>query len=430
MSKHRDLTVSQREAIYLGKMQGRSLNQLADEIGCSKACARKWWRVGRKHGLAGLRSTRATRASTATLLSRFDPKVAERALYWKKQYPRRGPTRILLDLAKDESLSGLRLPKRTQLAAYYKQVCPELLAERKARPPAPPRAREVHELWQIDSKENLRLQDGTIATVLHVREPVACVYLGLFAHATQTKKAWRKLTLAETQNDLRQSFALYGLPRGIQTDREHLYGCPAKEAFPTIFTLWLIGLGIAHYFSRPSQPTDQAQVERGHRTWNDYLTTPEPLPDIASLQARLEDARHAHNAELPSRARDCNGRPPFQAHPEVNHVWRPYHPAAEPELFSLDRVDQFLNQFSWQYKVTSIGQVAIQDQVYYIGLASAGKRVDARFDSSSRCFVFSDAKNGEVLKRWPARHLDAATIMNLPFPLPELDRPVQLSFPT
>ncbi|MCI0336450.1 MAG: hypothetical protein L0226_02650 [Acidobacteria bacterium] len=429
MSKNRELTVAQREAIYLGKMQGRSLNQLAHEIGCSKACARKWWRVGRKHGLEGLRKTRAITASTARLLSRFDSQVAERALYWKQQHPRRGPTSILLDLTKDESLSGMRLPKRTQLAAYFKQVCPELLAERKARPPAPPRAREVHELWQIDSKENLQLQDGIIATVFDVREPVACIWLGLFAHATQTKKAWRKLTLSETQNDLRQVFALYGLPRGIQTDREHLYGRPANEAFPTLFTLWLVALGITHQFSRPSQPTDQPQVERGHRTWNDYLTTPALLPNLVSLQANLDEARHAHNAELPSRARDCNGRPPLEAHPEVNYVWRPYHPAVEPELFSLDRVDQFLAQFTWQYKVTSIGQVAIHDHVYYVGTANGGVRVDVRFDPTDRHFVFSDAKNGAVLKRWPARGLDAATIMNLPFPVPELDRPVQLSFP-
>jgi len=430
MSKHTELTVAQREAIYLGKMQGRSLSQLAREIGCSKACARKWWRVGHKHGLESLRNTRLSATNTTTiLLSRFDLRVAERALYWKQQHPRRGPTRVLLDLTKDESVRGLRLPRRSQLAAYFKQVCPELLAQRHVRPPAPPRARETHDLWQLDSKENLRLQDGTIATVFDVREPVACVWLGLFAHATQTKKAWRKLTLAETQNDLRQVFVLYGLPRGIQTDREHLYGCPADEAFPTLFTLWLAGLGIAHHFSRPSQPTDQPQVERGHRTWNDYLTAPEPLPDIARLQASLDESRHAHNAELPSRAGDCNGRPPLQAHPEVNHVWRPYNPAAEPELFSLDRVDQFLSQFTWQYKVSSIGQVAIHDHVYYIGMASAGQRVDVRFDSTNRCFAFSDAKNGTVLKRLPARHLDAGTIMNLPFPLPELGRPVQLSFP-
>ena len=87
------------------------------------------------------------------------------------------------------------------------------------------------------------------------------------------------------------------------------------------------------------------------------------------------------------------------------------------------------SNITWQYKVTSIDQVDIHDQVYYIGMASAGQCVDARFDSTDRCFVFSDAKKAKVLKRWPARRLDAATIMNLPFPLPELDRPVQLSFP-
>lgn len=429
MSNHSELTVAQREAIYLGKMQGRTLSELAHEIGCSKACARKWWRVGRKHGLEGLRRASDTRATPATLLSRFEPLVAERALYWKQQHPRRGPTRILLDLAKDKSLSGVRLPKRSQLAAYFKQVCPELLSERKAHPPAPPRARAVHELWQIDSKENIRLQDGTIATVLDIREPVACIWLGNFAHEVQTKKAWRKLTLTEVQGDLRRAFTQYGLPRGIQTDREHLYGQPAAEAFPTTFTLWLVGLGIEHHFGRPSQPTDQPQVERGHRTWHDWVAAPESLKDLKSLQASLDESRQVHSAELPSQARDCNGRPPLEAHPEVNHVWRPYHPAVEPILFSLDRVDQFLAQFTWQYKVTSIGQVAIHDHVYYIGMANAGQRVDARFDSTNRCFVFSDAKNGAVLKRLPARHLDAATIMNLPFPLPELDHPVQLSFP-
>lgn len=428
MSNHSELTVAQREAIYLGKMQGRNLGELAREIGCSKTCARKWWRVGRKHGLEGLRNTAAT-AAPATLLSRFEPLVAERALYWKRQHPRRGPTRILLDLTKDESLSGVRLPKRSQLAAYFKQVCPELLSERKTRPPAPPRAREIHELWQIDSKENIRLQDGTIATVLDIREPVACIWLGNFAHEVQTKKAWRKLTLAEVQGDLRRAFTQYGLPRGIQTDREHLYGQPASEAFPTTFTLWLVGLGIEHHFSRPHQPTDQPQVERSHRTWHDWLFAPDLLKDLKSLQASLDESRQKHSAELPSRARDCNGRPPLEVHPEVNYVWRPYHPAVEPTLFSLDRVDQYLAQFTWQYKVTSIGQVAIHDHVYYIGMASAGQRVDARFDSTNRCFVFSDAKNGTVLKRLSARHLDAATIMNLPFPLPELDRPIQLSFP-
>jgi hypothetical protein len=428
MGKHIRLTVAQREAIFQGKLNGCTLKKLASEIGCSHSCARKWWRVGRKHGSDGLRHLRKPPAPQ-TPLNSFDPRVAERALELKRQHPRRGPTRILIELSKDESLRELRLPKRSQLAAYWRAVCPELLAKRQTPPPAPPRARQTHDLWQLDSKECIRLQDGTIATVLDVREPVACIWLGLFAHATQTKKGWRKLTLQETQNDLRQAFTRYGLPRGVQTDREHLYGQPAAEAFPTTFTLWLVGLGIEHHFGRPSQPTDQGQVERGHRTWHDWIFEPQAHPDLKTLQARLDESRQAHSAALPSRAGDCNGHTPLEAHPEVNHVWRPYHPAAERELFSLERVDRFLAQFAWQYKVTKSGQVMIHGYNYYIGVAHAGQVVDVRFHSADRCFVFSDAESGAESKRLPARYLDAETIMGLPDSLPTLSVPLQLSFP-
>jgi hypothetical protein len=429
MGKHIRLTVAQREAIYQGKLNGRTLKELASEIGCSYFCARNWWRVGRKRGSEGLGHRRKS-PTPQTPLSSFDPRVAERALELKRQHPRRGPTRILIELAKDESLRQLQLPKRSQLAAYWRMVCPELLAKRQVPPPAPPRARQTHDLWQLDSKECIRLQDGTISTVLDVREPVACIWLGLFAHTTQTKKGWRKLTLAETQSDLRQVFTRYGLPRGIQTDREHLYGQPAAEAFPTTFTLWLVGLGIEHHFSRSSRPTDQAQVERGHRTWHDWIFEPQPHPDLKTLQARLDEARQTHILELPSRAGDCNGHTPLKAHPEVNHVWRPYHLAAERELFSLEGVDRFLAQFVWQYKVTKSCQVMIHGYAYYIGPAHAGQPVDVRFHSMDRCFVFSDASSGAEIKRLPARYLDAETIMGLPDSLPTLSVPLQLSFPT
>jgi len=427
MQKNIPLTLAQREAIYQAKLQGQTLKHIAAQLGCSHAVVRKWWRVARTHGLAGLRRQTTTRKSQLPLSS-FDAVVASRALEFKQQHPRRGPTRILHQMSQDAQLCSLRLPKRSTLAAYFRQACPELLAKRSAPPPAPPRPRAVHELWQMDSKENLRLQDGTIATVLDVREPVACLWLGNFAHRTDTAKAWRKLTLAEVQADLRQVFCQYGLPRGIQTDREPLFGQPASEAFPTRFTLWLAGLGVEHQFGRASQPTDQAQVERGHRTWSDWLFSRTALADLASLQAALAQARQMHARELPSRAGDCAGRVPLEAHPEVNHIRRPYHPAAESELFQLERVDQFLARWTWQYKVTRSGQVYIQEQAYYIGTAVSGQSVDLRFDPTDRHFVFSDAQSGSLLKRLPARGLEAATLTGLPA-APPLPCPLQLSFP-
>jgi hypothetical protein len=427
MSHRSSLTVAQREIIYREKLDGHSLKELAQELHCSQSCARKWWRVGRDQGLDGLHHTNHSRAAPG-VLSSFDSLLANCALERKRQHPKRGATRILDDLANDPALTGRELPKRSTLADFFHQVCPELLQSHQRQPAPPPCPRHVHELWQMDAKEHVVLQDGTIATVLDIREPVACVFLGSFAHAVQTGKTWRKLTLCETQTDLRTVFTEFGLPVGLQTDREKLYGRPATEEFPSLFTLWLVGLGIHHQFGRPNQPTDQPQVERGHRTLFDWMAQPAPPPSLVILQTELDTARHQHNAVLPSQAGDCQDRVPLQAHPEVRQVQRPYHPSAELALFSLARVDQFLSQFTWQYKVSAVGQVHIHDHRYGVGQAHAGKLIDVRFDPETREFVFSDAQTAQELKRCGAQDLDVTTIIGWTPQVPMDHQPVQLSF--
>jgi hypothetical protein len=223
-------------------------------------------------------------------------------------------------------------------------------------------------------------------------------------------------------------FTEFGLPRGIQTDRENLYGHPAREAFPTLFTLWLVGLGIQHQCGRPNQPTDQPQVERGHRTLFDWMAQPTPVPDLVTLQTDLDTARDKHNGVFASQAGDCQGRIPLHAHPDVLQIQRPYHVSAELALFALARVDQFLSQFTWQYKVSSVGQIPIHDHHYGIGTAHAGKTIDVRFDATTREFIFSDAQTAREIKRHVAVALDTATITGFVTPLPTEHTTVQLSF--
>lgn len=429
MTRRALLTVEEKETIYFGKLAGGRLTDIAAQVKCSLSCARKWWRIGRDGGLAALRQERPAERKTGAL-SRFTPLLAERALYWKRAHPRRGPDRILIDMAGDELLADLKLPKRSTLAAFFKEACPELLQKRRPRPKAPPRAQRVHELWQVDAKENIVLGDGTIVTVLQMREPVACVFLGCFAHAVQTEKHWRKLTLREIQADLRVVFAEFGLPLGLQTDREKVYGRPATEAFPTLFTLWLKGLGIDHHFTRPGQATDQAHVERGHRTWNDWLMRPDPTPDLTTYRAELAQARYMHSEVLSSQAGDCQGRTPYQAHPEIHIPVQPFVPEAELLQFNLSRVDRFLAQFIWQHKVTKSGQVSIGESVYYVGNTHAGKQVTVRFDPKDRHFVFTHPQTGKVLKRCPSKRLDVQTITGLkPENVPQLSQPYQLPLP-
>lgn len=429
MTRRAPLTVEEKETIYFGKLVGERLEDLAVQVQCSYSCARKWWRIGRDGDVVALRQERPAECKTGAL-SRFDPLVAERALYWKQTYPRRGPDRILVTMAGDELLTGLKLPKYSALAAFFKEACPELLQKRRPRPKSPPKAQRVHELWQMDAKEKIVLGDGVIVTVLQVREPVACVFLGCFAHAVQTEKHWRKLTLREIQSDLRVVFTEFGLPLGLQTDRERVYGRPATEAFPTLFTLWLEGLGINHHLIRPGQATDQPHVERGHRTWNDWLMQPEPTPDLMTYRTELAQARYMHNEVLSSQAGDCQGRMPYQAHPEVRVPIQPFTSEVELLLFDLSRVDRFLARFVWQHKVTKSGQVSIGESVYYVGNTYGGKQVTVRFDPKVRLFVFTHPQTGKVLKRCPAKKLDVPTITGLePEDVLQLSQPFQLPLP-
>jgi len=427
MSNRRPLTTAERELVYDGKLSGESLGDLAQICQCTRSCARKWWRMGRKWGRGALRRQRQSPASGA--LSDFEPIVAERALHWKRQHPKRGASRILDDMEHDLLLVGVRLPSKSALAAFFHKACPELLQRREPKPKPPPRSTHVHALWEMDGKENIRLANGTIATVLDVREPVACCFLGSFAHEVQTEKGWRKLDLRETQADLRVVFTQFGLPVAIQTDRESIYGKPSGEEFPTMFTLWLVGLGIQHEFSRPGQATDQAHVERGHKTLFDWIEEPRPLADVVILQSALDTARFRHNCILPSHAGDCRGHPPLEVHPEVNVPLRPYTPGAELVLFDLRRVNQFLAHYAWPHKVSKVGQVTVGPHLYSVGVAYAGQTVDVRFDPTDRHLTFHDARDGHLLNRQPIKGLTVADITGLEVPPTPTGISVQLSFP-
>ena len=112
MTRRMPLTVEEKETIHFVKLAGGRLEDLATQVRCSLSCARKWWRTGRGGGVAALRQERPVERKTGAL-SRFDPLVAERVLYWKQTHPRRGPDRILATMAGDELLAGLKLPKRS-----------------------------------------------------------------------------------------------------------------------------------------------------------------------------------------------------------------------------------------------------------------------------------------------------------------------------
>jgi hypothetical protein len=238
------------------------------------------------------------------------------------------------------------------------------------------------------------------------------------------------VTLEQVRSVLRACFASWGtLPDEVQTDGEPALIGQAHDSFPGRFTLWLKGLGISHLVIRPGRPTDNAEVERCHRTVNDHAIVGNEKAEITRLQEILDQSVIELNWELPSRAEGCRGQPPIRAHPELLRPRRPFKPEHELALFDLALVDTYLATFTWKRTVWKSGQTEIGTHRYFVGHSHVGRCVHVRFDPADRHFVFyePDSPEDEIVRR-PAKGLEVEDLTGL-IPWPAGLGPQQLSLP-
>ena len=408
MTMRAPLTEAEKQYVYQRKQGGASLKQIAGELDCSWETARKWWRYLRD----GQRPQARGRPSTG-ILSTYAQSVRETAVAIKHAHPHWGPANVGLELKRRLGLEADELPSRARLSALFKAECPEAVQPRRRQlypERCPSSVMHPHQRWQVDGKEKVLVSDEGVATILEIREPVAALMIASHAIEVTTEKGWRKLSLLEVQYILRLAFEEWGLPLEIQTDREQVYVGAPQGTFPSLFTLWLIGLGIEHVVSRARRPTDQAQVERNHRTMGDMAWKDQQFDQILQLQAVLDDCRHRHNRELPSHAADCMGQPPLVLRPWAAHSGRPYHPALESRIFDVRRVALYLAQHVWTRPVSHHGEVNIGRQQYQVGCAHARETVSVRFIPATHAFRF-ESSDGTLLGEHPAVGLHKTHIM-------------------
>lgn len=397
---------------------GETYQVIAEREGVSKGTVRYWCRRERDGG--DLQTV--YRREPAGLLGRFAPKVRYCILRLRLEHPRWGPNRILDKLKRRPSLRGLQLPSEASIGRYLhhwsrfrRRPKPEATRE---RPNAPA---HVHQRWQIDFKLGIALDDGALLNLHTARDPVGEACIGaLLCPAGRVGRKAAPVTLEQVRSFLRLCFARWGtLPDEIQTDGEPVLAGSPDQRFPSVFTLWLHGLGIDHLVIRPGKPTDNAEVERCHRTIHDYAIVGNEKADSDQLQDILEQAMYELNCELPSRAAGCAGLPPIVAHPELQQPRRPFYPHRELALFDLQRVAAYLATFTWQRQVSLTGQVEIGRDRYSVGRRYARHPVRVRFDPADRHFVFFAVGNPETeIGRRPAKGLDITSLTGLaPWPL-------------
>ena len=408
-------TPQQRREFYERHWDSETYQDTADHYGVSKECVRYWYRRQRD----GCDCQTRYQREPSGLLSHLDPKVRYCILRLRLEHPRWGPNRILVKLKKRPALKGLKLPSEASIGRYLHQW-PRFRRRPKEKPVSerPKQPTAVNQQWQLDFKVKIALEDGTLVNLHTARDPVgeACMGASIFP-AGQVGCRTQRVKLENVRLFLRTCFARWGMiPQEIQTDGEPvLVGRVGKEFFPSRFTLWLKGLGIDHLVIRSGKPTDNAEVERCHRTVNDYAIVGNEDASVAQLQAILDQAVLELAFELPSRAEGCGGLPPVLAHPELLHPHCPYRAEHELALFDLKRVDDYLATLTWTRIVGKNGQVHIGERRRYsIGRIYARQQVLVRFDPTDRHFVFYAAQDPErEIARRPAQGLEVSDLTGL-----------------
>jgi hypothetical protein len=278
-------------------------------------------------------------------------------------------------------------------------------------------ATKVQQRWMIDFKMGIQLANGEQVNMHTICDPVGevCLVAQVYPAGKCGNKPW-KVKPEEVRQTVRHCAAKVGyLPSEIQTDGEtNLVATRGANDFPTNFTLWLVSLGIQHLVIRPGRPTDNSEVERFHRTVNDYAIVARTLPpDIITLQVTLDQALDELASKLPSHAHDCHGLPPLQAHPDLLVPKRLYSPQTELSLCDWEQVKTYLSSRSWKRVVGKSGQVWLGGHTYSLNRRDAGKIVLIRFDPSSNEMVFCNPKDVESeIRRLPAQGLSLNEILN------------------
>lgn len=410
MNRREPLTEAEKNYIYEQKLSGRRLADIAAELECTYSTARKWWRY-RRDGTKPRPRGRPAKG----VLSTYPEAVRQKAIALKRACPHRGPAMIRLDLQTALDLDETELPSASRLAALFQEACPEAVQTYRPRQypeTSPTTATQPHQIWQMDGKEKVAIGAKDVATVLNIRDPYSAVMIASQATITTTAKGWRKLTLAEVQNALRDAFHRWGRPLAVQTDREVVYIGAPERYFPSLFTLWLIGLGISHKVSRSRRPTDQGAIEREHRTLGNWLWVDHDYESVLALQAGLDEMNDLYNHRYPARTRHCDREPPLVAHPQAVHSGRSFHPAAEWELFDMARVDRFLAGQVWTRKASETGTVSVAAHPYHLGRSYAGQTVSVTFQPDGRSFRFA-TEQGDLIDERPAKGLSKADIIGL-----------------
>jgi transposase InsO family protein len=149
-----------------------------------------------------------------------------------------------------------------------------------------------NELWQMDYKGHVALLCGRCHP-LTVLDDHSRYSLALEACTDERGETVRMR--------LTKAFRRYGLPFSMLMDNGSPWGDAGDQPY-TVFTVWLMRLGIVVIHGAPYHPQTQGKEERFHRTLNVEVFQGNSFRDIEECQVAFDRWRHRYNHDRPHEA--------------------------------------------------------------------------------------------------------------------------------
>lgn len=274
---------SRQEFVQLAGQSGANLAQLCRRFGISRKTGHKLLKRYRAEGLIGLqdRSRRPHRSPTRTAAA-VEQRVVQ--LRQRMHWGGRKLRRRLLDLGFSA------VPAASTISDIVRRHgLLESSETDKHRAWQRFEHAEPNQLWQMDFKGHFATAHGRChpLTVLddHSR---FCVSLSACANERAST----------VQHRLTASFRRYGLPERLLMDNGSPWGSAGQNTM-TVFTVWLIRLGIRPCHGRPYHPQSQGKDERFHRSLQAELLRHRHFKDLAHCQREFDPWREIYNFQRP-----------------------------------------------------------------------------------------------------------------------------------
>lgn len=175
---------------------------------------------------------------------------------------------------------------------------------------------------------------------------------------------------------------------------------------PTVFALWLWGLGVQVLFNPAGRPQHNGVIERFNGLGQRWAEVRQ-CASVEAAQQQLDFVDEIQRAYLPH----AGGQSRLQAYETVRHSGRSYDRGWENQHWDLTKVEETLETQVATRKVDCQGRISLYYRPIYVAERARGQEVQVQYDRGSKMWIIR--RNDQVVRAVVAVEIDRAKIMTL-----------------